>query len=118
MSKTFHPMTREQFSVISGQYSMVSGQYSMVSRSEEHTSELQSRPHLVCRLLLEKKKTRHVNWLPGSPIHRIALQPTCSLLLRQCQRDRSRVSLSAYTPSSPRHYSLLRPCTPCPSAFD
>src|SRR3989442_7549968 len=27
-----------------------------VVRSEEHTSELQSRPHLVCRLLLEKKK--------------------------------------------------------------
>src|SRR3989442_10578655 len=27
-------------------------------RSEEHTSELQSRPHLVCRLLLEKKKHR------------------------------------------------------------
>src|SRR5215813_10315989 len=29
-----------------------------VGRSEEHTSELQSRPHLVCRLLLEKKKTK------------------------------------------------------------
>src|SRR6266550_5719539 len=28
------------------------------SRSEEHTSELQSRLHLVCRLLLEKKKER------------------------------------------------------------
>src|SRR5690554_7288981 len=28
-------------------------------RSEEHTSELQSRPHLVCRLLLEKKKQTH-----------------------------------------------------------
>src|SRR5437899_11311761 len=28
-----------------------------VSRSEEHTSELQSLRHLVCRLLLEKKKT-------------------------------------------------------------
>src|SRR5205809_6148328 len=28
------------------------------SRSEEHTSELQSRLHLVCRLLLEKKKYR------------------------------------------------------------
>src|SRR3989442_7275497 len=28
-------------------------------RSEEHTSELQSRPHLVCRLLLEKKKTKY-----------------------------------------------------------
>src|SRR5690554_7761460 len=27
-----------------------------IHRSEEHTSELQSRPHLVCRLLLEKKK--------------------------------------------------------------
>src|SRR5690554_7496523 len=27
-----------------------------ITRSEEHTSELQSRPHLVCRLLLEKKK--------------------------------------------------------------
>src|SRR5690554_7250741 len=27
-------------------------------RSEEHTSELQSRPHLVCRLLLEKKNNR------------------------------------------------------------
>src|SRR5690606_42038958 len=30
------------------------------SRSEEHTSELQSRENLVCRLLLEKKKTRHL----------------------------------------------------------
>src|SRR3989442_9136842 len=29
-------------------------------RSEEHTSELQSRPHLVCRLLLEKKKKQDV----------------------------------------------------------
>src|SRR2546429_5551886 len=28
-------------------------------RSEEHTSELQSRLHLVCRLLLEKKKTKY-----------------------------------------------------------
>src|SRR3989442_3127268 len=28
----------------------------LTRRSEEHTSELQSRPHLVCRLLLEKKK--------------------------------------------------------------
>src|SRR3989442_11228555 len=32
------------------------------NRSEEHTSELQSRPHLVCRLLLEKKKND--NYLP------------------------------------------------------
>src|SRR3989442_3189611 len=31
----------------------------LAARSEEHTSELQSRPHLVCRLLLEKKKNIH-----------------------------------------------------------
>src|SRR5438552_10440100 len=31
----------------------------LVKRSEEHTSELQSPDHLVCRLLLEKKKKRH-----------------------------------------------------------
>src|SRR2546422_5865342 len=31
------------------------------ARSEEHTSELQSRLHLVCRLLLEKKKKTQVN---------------------------------------------------------
>src|SRR5436305_5513960 len=31
-------------------------------RSEEHTSELQSRPHLVCRLLLEKKKNEQKRW--------------------------------------------------------
>src|SRR3712207_8560837 len=30
-------------------------------RSEEHTSELQSRQYLVCRLLLEKKKNKHLN---------------------------------------------------------
>src|SRR6266699_6451188 len=32
-------------------------------RSEEHTSELQSRPHLVCRLLLEKKKQKTIHIL-------------------------------------------------------
>src|SRR5690554_7115461 len=32
-------------------------------RSEEHTSELQSRPHLVCRLLLEKKKKKKQKYL-------------------------------------------------------
>src|SRR3989442_13801994 len=35
-----------------------------VSRSEEHTSELQSRPHLVCRLLLEKKQEGSI-WMRG-----------------------------------------------------
>src|SRR5687768_18012186 len=36
-------------------------------RSEEHTSELQSRLHLVCRLLPEKKKRRCGAASPGSP---------------------------------------------------
>src|SRR2546429_3916335 len=36
-------------------------------RSEEHTSELQSRLHLVCRLLLEKKKTNSPALLPRTP---------------------------------------------------
>src|SRR2546430_10046311 len=38
------------------------------TRSEEHTSELQSQSNLVCRLLLEKKKTRQIDEL--TPIER------------------------------------------------
>src|SRR5690606_41110997 len=34
----------------------------IVARSEEHTSELQSRENLVCRLLLEKKNTRNISY--------------------------------------------------------
>src|SRR3989442_7878456 len=45
------------------------------SRSEEHTSELQSRPHLVCRLLLEKKNTQQASAMPspitGSPRNKL-----------------------------------------------
>src|SRR3989442_6144934 len=37
-------------------FATFSGDADFGVRSEEHTSELQSRPHLVCRLLLEKKK--------------------------------------------------------------
>src|SRR2546429_3906201 len=38
-------------------YDTWTGEPTNIGRSEEHTSELQSRLHLVCRLLLEKKKT-------------------------------------------------------------
>src|SRR5687768_18239922 len=41
---------------VSGAYSVQPAADGPVHRSEEHTSELQSRLHLVCRLLLEKKK--------------------------------------------------------------
>src|SRR3712207_8758544 len=40
---------------------MISEELIVEGRSEEHTSELQSRQYLVCRLLLEKKKTINQN---------------------------------------------------------
>src|SRR6266498_4466755 len=43
-------------------------------RSEEHTSELQSRPHLVCRLLLEKKKHIKQNLFPVAKIKKFRKQ--------------------------------------------
>src|SRR5690554_7617775 len=45
-----------EFSTIAGVVEDVTEFILNLKRSEEHTSELQSRPHLVCRLLLEKKK--------------------------------------------------------------
>src|SRR2546429_2475464 len=41
-------------------------------RSEEHTSELQSRLHLVCRLLLEKTNSRTVRGHTRSPTSRVS----------------------------------------------
>src|SRR5438132_6065285 len=41
------------------------------SRSEEHTSELQSHSDLVCRLLLEKKKTRNADRTQNGPLSTI-----------------------------------------------
>src|SRR5436305_3445889 len=46
--------------------------HAMRPRSEEHTSELQSRPHLVCRLLLEKKKT-----ISGMTLRLMVLSLSC-----------------------------------------
>src|SRR5438876_7285907 len=41
-----------------------------IVRSEEHTSELQSPVHLVCRLLLEKKKTKNLQQQPHRKLMR------------------------------------------------
>src|SRR2546422_8455540 len=49
----------ESFSQDSPETSWLVFQVDKLFRSEEHTSELQSRLHLVCRLLLEKKKKKH-----------------------------------------------------------
>src|SRR2546422_3924665 len=54
-------------------------------RSEEHTSELQSRLHLVCRLLLEKKKNKadsHRERTDNRPV-----QPNCA---KECETDTDR----------------------------
>src|SRR5690625_6951788 len=50
-------------------YALVEDHFSI--RSEEHTSELQSRGHLVCRLLLEKKKKKTVKKLRPYEIKRV-----------------------------------------------
>src|SRR5438552_14381749 len=44
----------------SGDFSLLWGTGGHAGRSEEHTSELQSPDHLVCRLLLEKKKKKKI----------------------------------------------------------
>src|SRR5687768_17714906 len=46
------------------------------SRSEEHTSELQSRLHLVCRLLLEKKNTTTVPSRTGGDVRGGSVRPS------------------------------------------
>src|SRR2546422_5460075 len=48
-----------------------------LARSEEHTSELQSRLHLVCRLLLEKKKNKVVQFQQRQEIRNRLRSPTC-----------------------------------------
>src|SRR2546422_9724777 len=49
------------------QHGRARGRDDRVPRSEEHTSELQSRLHLVCRLLLEKKKISKIWWRKSNP---------------------------------------------------
>src|SRR5690554_6574774 len=56
-----------------------------IKRSEEHTSELQSRPHLVCRLLLEKKNK---TWYP-QPLTVIIVLPITSFKARLLIEGRS-----------------------------
>src|SRR5258708_15322513 len=60
---------------------IIFGRTRSTARSEEHTSELQSPDHLVCRLLLEKKKTaaEQLRVFSGH-------QPLFTLVVRQGQR--------------------------------
>src|SRR2546429_2549028 len=77
LKSNFTIRTRSSGWGLHGTYLAVSTQSlrngSSATRSEEHTSELQSRLHLVCRLLLEKKKnthSRHHYLQPPDPHHR------------------------------------------------
>src|SRR5256886_6474687 len=45
--------------------------YAESGRSEEHTSELQSQSNLVCRLLLEKKKNKHIIAVISEPLNEV-----------------------------------------------
>src|SRR2546429_3782296 len=54
-----HDVSRHTFEKIYRKVSNLRLRNGHDDRSEEHTSELQSRLHLVCRLLLEKKKTNN-----------------------------------------------------------
>src|SRR2546422_4553882 len=65
-------------SVVQAATSM-SGSPSSSARSEEHTSELQSRLHLVCRLLLEKKKHN----LRKKPVHNMLFFRFANALLER-----------------------------------
>src|SRR5258705_4665188 len=79
-----------------------------IARSEEHTSELQSLRHLVCRLLLEKKKRQHTHSkrarYNGNPVSDIRTvhsgvlhhaQHTCVQELKQHNRTFSRTARNA-----------------------
>src|SRR3989442_3124158 len=55
-----------------------------LGRSEEHTSELQSRPHLVCRLLLEKKNM--LNSIDGLRVSAYAVIYSAIMTSRQSRQ--------------------------------
>src|SRR3712207_7226683 len=80
-----------------------------VARSEEHTSELQSRQYLVCRLLLEKKKRKITQTAPA-PFERLAHLP---LPHRNSTHTRPRHAARSshdggwrHTPTTPAIYSI------------
>src|SRR2546429_7037949 len=73
---------------------------SLFKRSEEHTSELQSRLHVVCRLLLEQKKTSH----------RTGLRRSSRLTLTTSPRSWPGPTSSLHTNDKPRPPSRTGCC--------
>src|SRR3989440_6451633 len=82
-------------------------------RSEEHTSELQSRSDLVCRLLLEKKKKNLCERLPFDRHYRLALRPHPFLKSTFKQRPESkRHPRPAQSLATPSELKLTLPAIP------
>src|SRR2546429_3386109 len=82
------------------------GQRHKNDRSEEHTSELQSRLHLVCRLLLEKKKHSQINLPP--PIVQVLRDPPFHLDLHVTPlTDKRIVAMAAYVVSEVADLAVL-----------
>src|SRR5687768_18363087 len=63
--ESFNPVIRAIRGIEKPVVCAVNGVAAGAGRSEEHTSELQSRLHLVCRLLLEKKNNNNVFVMPA-----------------------------------------------------
>src|SRR3712207_6300067 len=83
-----------------------------VSRSEEHTSELQSRQYLVCRLLLEKKTTKATVTVPATDAVEVYFGPTRRQIPARLHTQSGRASnayLSSHVPEVSRH---RLDCTP------
>src|SRR5256884_2087150 len=79
-------------------------------RSEEHTSELQSRLHLVCRLLLEKKKYQTPS---GATLRNTAALTSCIHTSNRAAAADSRVTLSSQESSSCTAGSAELPAACC-----
>src|SRR3712207_7071015 len=83
------------------------------SRSEEHTSELQSRQYLVCRLLLEKKKKSYnANHLLKCSNH--SATPASNSVASPSHLDYTRPSISHTYSSNSRPATLSHPHPPQP----
>src|SRR2546429_7303910 len=86
-------------------FEVYQGFQSETHRSEEHTSELQSRLHLVCRLLLEKKKNQHIS--PPSRLS-LSLSPPPPTTLHSSPRS----SPQPHPPPTLTRYSRSPPPVP------
>src|SRR5437868_9655437 len=91
------------------------GKAGAFARSEEHTSELQSRFDLVCRLLLEKKKK---NTIPTTPPHLIPCSPAPhlpSIASTSSPTTSPAPTAATYTASLPTPRLASLPLIDCPT---